>query len=86
MRGIALLIVLALAACKSAPTPPAVGGGKAPAVGGWETASGKPPSKVEFAALVAACEDREHGGKLAYPPGGSLDSCLADLGLRRAAP
>lgn len=84
MRGIVLLIVLALAACKSAPTPPVAR--EAPAVGGWETASGKPPSKVEFAALVAACEDREHAGKLAYPPGGSLDSCLADLGLRRAAP
>ena len=84
MRGIVLLIMLALAACKSAPTPPAAA--EAPALRSWEMASGKAPTKVEFAALVAACEDRENSGKPADPPGGSLDSCLADLGLRRAEP
>jgi hypothetical protein len=84
MRGFVLLIMLALVACKGAPTPPATG--EVPELRGWELASGKPATQVEFAALVAACEDRESSGKLLYPPGGSLDSCLADLGLRRAEP
>jgi hypothetical protein len=46
----------------------------------WQTATGKPPSKAEFAALVAACEDRaKHSDKAE-----SIDNCLADFGLRRA--
>ena len=45
----------------------------------WQTATGKPPSKTEFAALVAACEDRaKHSDKAE-----SIDNCLADFGLRR---
>ena len=45
----------------------------------WQTATGKPPSKAEFAALVAACEDRaKHSDKAE-----SIDNCLADFGLRR---
>ena len=84
MRGIVLLIMLALTACKDAPAPPVAG--PAPELRGWELASGKPPTTVEFAALLAACEDREKAGAVGGPPKGGLDSCLAELGLRRAEP
>ena len=46
----------------------------------WQTATGKPPSKAEFAALVAACEDRAKHSDNAE----SIDNCLAGFGLRRA--
>ena len=73
MRGIALIALLALAACASgdgmsAPGPSAE-------LRGWQTAAGQPPSKAEFAAVVAACQDRARSGP--------IDGCLADLGLRR---
>jgi hypothetical protein len=42
-------------------------------------ATGKPPTRAEFAAVVAACQDR---AKTANQTG-SLDGCLADLGMRR---
>jgi hypothetical protein len=84
MRGIVLLIMLALAACKGAPTPPATSA--APEMRGWELASGKVPTRVEFDALVAACEDRAKSGAAAQPAGGGLYPCLADLGLKRAEP
>jgi hypothetical protein len=45
----------------------------------WQTATGKSPSKAEFAALVAACEDRAKHSEKAE----SIDNCLADFGLRR---
>ena len=45
----------------------------------WQTATGKPPSKAEFAALVAACEDRAKHSDNAE----SIDNCLAGFGLRR---
>jgi hypothetical protein len=45
----------------------------------WQTATGKPPSKAEFNAVLAACEDR---AKKSEDPR-KLDSCLADFGLRR---
>jgi len=48
--------------------------GPAPDPSGWRFASGKSPSKAEFAALAATCQDR----------GGALDPCLATLGLKRA--
>jgi hypothetical protein len=41
---------------------------------GWRMASGKYPTQAEFAALAATCEAK----------GGALDSCFADLGLKRA--
>lgn len=46
---------------------------------GWQTMSGKPPSKTEFAALVAACEDRAKSLEKSDP----IDGCLADYGLLR---
>jgi hypothetical protein len=45
----------------------------------WQTATGKPPSKAEFAAVMAACEDRAKHSDKAEP----IDNCLADYGLRR---
>ena len=45
----------------------------------WQTATGKPPSKAEFAALVAACEDRAKHSDNAE----SIDNCLAGFGLHR---
>ena len=41
--------------------------------------AGKPPSKNEFAAVLAACEERARSAN----QGGALDGCLADYGLRR---
>jgi hypothetical protein len=45
----------------------------------WRFATGKPPTRVEYAAVVAACRD----GTLIGAEGKPLDVCLADLGLRR---
>ena len=45
----------------------------------WRTPTGKPPTKAEFAALVAACQDKEK----TTTDGGPMNNCLADLGLRR---
>ena len=45
----------------------------------WQTATGRPPSKAEFAALVAACEDRAKHSDNAE----SIDNCLAGFGLHR---
>ena len=46
---------------------------------GWRTLAGKPPSKSEFAAVLAACEDRVKGAEKS----GAIEGCLADYGLRR---
>ena len=78
MRAVALLLaLLGVVAC-------AAGGVVTPAsassdLKGWQTATGKPPSKNEFAAVVAACEDRAKNLKEADP----IDGCLADYGLYR---
>jgi hypothetical protein len=45
----------------------------------WRFATGKPPTDIEYAAVVAACRD----GMMLGTEGQPLDSCLADLGLRR---
>jgi hypothetical protein len=77
MRGVAAFFLLGLVAC-------AMADGVTPANASselrqWQTTAGKPPSKAEFAAVVAACEDRvKSSGN-----GGPIDWCLADLGLRR---
>lgn len=74
MRRLALCILFALAACSTADA-------NQPAeVSGWKMASGKPPTQAEFAAVVAACESKV----AAKAPGQPLDSCLDDLGLKRA--
>ncbi len=77
MRGLVLLILLGLAACVTADrnTPPGVSF----ELRDWQTPHGRPPTRAEFAALVAACQDRE----ISADQTGPLTGCLADLGLRR---
>ncbi len=73
--AVLLILVPALAACSLIDDEPA-----APTdMQGWRFASGKRPSKAEYAAVVAACQD----GVVSRTRGQPLDACLADLGLRR---
>jgi hypothetical protein len=76
MRGLAVALLLGLAACA-----PATGSNaSAPSeMRDWQTPSGKPPSKAEFAALVAACQDKVRTATDSAP----MNGCLADLGLHR---
>lgn len=77
MRGVALFTLLSLAACAAAD---GVTLATAPSeLRDWQMATGKPPTAVEFAAVVAACQDRAETGDRSGP----IDGCLADLGLRR---
>jgi hypothetical protein len=84
MQGIAFLVLLGLTACVAADAiAPASASTE---MRDWREASGKPPSRAEFAAVVAACQDR--AGRSAEPAAGgsgsnALDGCLAELGLRR---
>ena len=77
MRGVLILILLALVACAHRQS---LAPASAPSVelSDWRLASGKPPTRAEFAALVAACEDRDKGAS-----SGVINHCLADLGLKR---
>ena len=77
MRGVAFLILLSLAAC--AARDAAVPLSASSEVGGWQEASGKPPSQAEFTAVVAACQDRARSTDW----NGPIENCLSDLGLRR---
>ncbi len=76
MRWAAMLVVLGMAACvatgETTPTAPSV-------VDDWQTPTGKPPTKAEFIALVAACQDKVKTTAESAP----MSGCLADLGLRR---
>jgi hypothetical protein len=77
MRGVAFFVLFGLVAC-------ATGDAVTPASASselreWQTATGKPPSKNEFAAVVAACEDRAKNSNKTGP----IEGCLADYGLRR---
>ena len=77
MARFAAVLMLGLAAC-------ALGDGDEPAAGpidmqGWRFTSGKRPSRAEYTAVLAACEH----GAVAGAQGKPLDSCLANLGLRR---
>lgn len=77
MRGICFALLLALGAC--AASEGLIGTQDSNTVRGWQTAMGKPPSKAEFAAVYAACQDRLSDGDKSV----RFDGCLADLGLRR---
>ncbi len=77
MTRFAVLIVLELAGCAVADGAQQAGPGN---LQDWRLASGKPPSRAEYAAVVAACQDGAVRDAQAKP----LDACLADLGLRRA--
>jgi hypothetical protein len=77
MRGIAFFVLFSLVVCAAgdAVTPASASS----ELRDWQTAAGKPPSKNEFAAVVAACEDKaKASGK-----GSPIEGCLADYGLRR---
>jgi hypothetical protein len=76
MRGVAVFVLLGLVACAAANGVTAANA--ASELRQWQTTAGKPPSKAEFAAVLAACEDRVKSSG-----GGPIDWCLADLGLRR---
>jgi hypothetical protein len=79
MLGVVLFVFLGLLACAGGDAAtPASASSELP-LPGWQTVSGKPPSKHEFAAVVAACEDRAKTAD----KGGPIEGCLADYGLRR---
>lgn len=69
---LAVLLLLALAACKGSDSPTARA--DTPDPSGWRLSTGKAPSTAEFAALAATCETK----------GGAIDPCLTDLGLKKA--
>jgi hypothetical protein len=76
MPRIALLIVLGLAAC-SASDAAQPNSSPPPDMTGWRLLSGKPPTKEEFAAVLATCQDKlKTSGQ---PP---IDACLGEFGLR----
>jgi hypothetical protein len=76
MPRLALLLLLGLAACSSNETAPDETSTPVP-MQGWRTERGAVPTRAEFTAVFASCQDRTKA------PGGDLDSCLTDMGLRR---
>ena len=76
MRAIAVVALLALGACAAASGSTASASSE---IRDWQTPAGKPPTKAEFAALVAACQDKVK----TTTDSGPFNGCLADLGLRR---
>jgi hypothetical protein len=74
LRCLAILALFVLAGCGSSDSPVTETAAAAPDPGGWRLSSGKLPTKAEFAALSATCEAK----------GAAFDTCLTDLGLKRA--
>jgi hypothetical protein len=77
MRGVAVGVLFGIVAC-------ATGNAVTPASAStelreWRTTDGKPPSKTEFAAVMAACEDRAKTANKSD----AIEGCLADYGLHR---
>jgi hypothetical protein len=80
LAGIAVLAAAVLAPAGCGPSDTARVSGSGPEdVQGWRFASGKRPTRAEYAAVVAACQE----GAVKDSRGKPLDLCLADLGLRR---
>jgi hypothetical protein len=79
MPRFVVLLVLVLAGCDvfELNQPAEFGSGD---MQGWRFASGKTPSRAEYAAMVAACQ----GGAVRAASTAPLDACLADLGMKRA--
>jgi hypothetical protein len=77
MRGIALLGWFGLVAFASGDA--AAPANASPDLREWRTATGNPLSKNEFAAVLAACEERAKSAN----ENGPLERCLADYGLSR---
>jgi len=78
MRRAVVLLTLLLAGCGPPDTSRESGAG-ADEINGWKFISGKRPSRLEYAAFVASCEQ----GAIQSTRSKPLDACLADLGLRR---
>lgn len=76
MRAVAAIVLLGLAACAAATGTTATASAQ---MRDWAAPNGRPPTRADFAALVAACQDRAKGAGA----NASIDGCLADLGLRR---
>jgi hypothetical protein len=79
MRGIFVVALSALGACAVASGSTATASSE---MRDWQTPAGTAPTKTEFAALVAACQDKAKATTTIE--NGPIDGCLADLGLRRA--
>jgi hypothetical protein len=75
MRRLAMVLTLTVAACNASETVQQI----APSMAGWKFASGKTPTRAEYAAIVAACQS----GAVTRSQGEPLEACLADLGLKR---
>jgi hypothetical protein len=73
-----VFVMLALMGCGPSDNSRVSGSG-ADEVRGWTFTSGKRPSRAEYTALVASCQQ----GAVRSARGKQLDACLADLGLRR---
>jgi hypothetical protein len=73
---LALVLMLGLAACVASDSGLPDDPGDAQ---GWRFASGKRPTRAEYVAVVAACKEGPVKRKAA-----PLESCLADLGMKRA--
>jgi hypothetical protein len=71
--SLAVTALLTLGACTTPETTTA-SAEIPPDSSGWLLGSGKAPTKAEFTALVATCQDK----------GGAMDPCLSNLGLKRA--
>ena len=78
MPRLALVALLSLAACSSSSGSASSQNSDAVPIVGWRTERGRVPTQAEFTAFVASCQDRTKS------PRGDLDSCLADMGLRRS--
>jgi hypothetical protein len=72
---IAVVASLTLAACNSSDAAGTTDA-SSPDPTGWRMASGKEPTKAEFAALAATCENESKES--------SIEACLAELGLKKA--
>jgi hypothetical protein len=77
MRGVGFFVVVGLLACAMGDPVSAAGASSEPRE--WRTTAGPPPSENEFAAVLAACEDRAKSANKSGP----IEGCLADYGLRR---
>jgi len=74
MKRAAVMLMLGVSACAASETVQEA----VPGVDGWRFASGKTPSVAEYSAVVASCQ--AGAVRAAAKP---LETCLADLGLRR---
>ena len=77
MRGVACVVFFGLLACAMGDA--ATSANASSELREWQTVAGKPPSKNEFAAVIAACEDRAKTANKSD----SMEGCLADYGLYR---